>query len=35
MWVAVKSLPKQRYSIKEGDIIKLGKLKIRIKEIIL
>ena len=33
-WLVVKSMPSQRYFLKEGDIFKLGKVKLRVKEII-
>ena len=32
-WLVVKSLPKKGYVLKEGDIIRIGKQKVRIKEI--
>jgi hypothetical protein len=33
-WVVVKSLPSHRYVIKEGDMLRIGKQKVRVKEII-
>jgi hypothetical protein len=33
-WLVVKSLPNQRYHLKEGDVFKMGKVKLRVKEII-
>lgn len=35
MWVVVKSTPSKKYQLKEGDLIKIGKQKIKIKEIVL
>lgn len=34
LWLVIKSVPGQRYSLQEKDIIKLGKQKIRIREIV-
>lgn len=35
IWVAVKSLPNQRYKLKEGDILRIAKQFVKVKEIIL
>ena len=32
-WVVVKSLPKKGYVLKEGDILRIGKQKVKVKEI--
>lgn len=34
LWLIVRSLPKKEYSIKERDIIKLGKQKMRVREVV-
>ena len=33
MWVVVKSLPYTGYVLKEGDILRIGKQKVKVKEI--
>lgn len=33
-WIVVKSLPSKKYVIKEGDMLRIGKQKVRVKEII-
>lgn len=33
-WIVVKSLPSKRYVIKEGDMLRIGKQRVRVKEII-
>lgn len=35
MWLVVKSTPSGKYRLKEGDIIRIGKQKIKVKEIII
>ena len=35
IWVVVKSTPSRKYQLKEGDMIKIGKQKIKVKEIVL
>lgn len=35
MWLVVKSTPSKKYRLKEGDIMRVGKLKIKVKEIII
>lgn len=32
-WLVVSSLPKERHRVQEKDIVKLGKQKIRVREI--
>jgi len=34
MWLIVRTLPNQKYVISEKDIIKFGKQKIKIKELV-
>ena len=33
-WLVVKSLPSKKYAIKEGDMLRVGKQKVRVKEIV-
>lgn len=33
-WIVVKSLPSRKYVIKEGDMLRIGKQRVRVKEII-
>jgi hypothetical protein len=33
-WLVVKSLPSKKYAVKEGDMLRIGKQKVRVKEII-
>lgn len=35
VWLAVKSTPSHKYKLKEGDIIRIGNQKVKVKEIIL
>ena len=35
LWLVVKSTPSQKYRLKEGDIIRIGKQKVKVKEIII
>lgn len=35
VWLAVKSTPSRKYKLKEGDIIRIGNQKVKVKEIIL
>lgn len=35
IWLAVKSLPSHKYRLKEGDILRIGNQKVKVKEIIL
>lgn len=35
LWLAVRSLPSQRYPLKEGDTFRIGTLRVKVKEIIL
>jgi hypothetical protein len=30
-WIVVKSLPSKKYVIKEGDMLRIGKQKVRVK----
>jgi predicted HTH transcriptional regulator len=30
-WIVVKSLPSKKYAIKEGDMLRIGKQKVRVK----
>ena len=34
IWLVVRTLPKKEYSIKERDIFKLGKQKMRVREVV-
>ena len=35
LWLVVKSTPSQKYKLKEGDILRIGKQKVKVKEIII
>jgi hypothetical protein len=35
LWLVVKSTPSKKYKLKEGDLLRIGKMKIKVKEIIL
>ena len=34
IWLAVKSTPSRKYKLKEGDILRIGNQKVKVKEII-
>lgn len=34
IWLAVKSTPSNKYKLKEGDMLRIGNQKIKVKEII-
>ena len=33
-WLVIKSLPSKKYPVKEGDMLRIGKQKVRVKEIV-
>jgi len=33
-WIVINSLPSKQYVIKEGDMLRIGKQRVRVKEII-
>lgn len=35
LWLVIKSTPSQKYQLKEGDLLRIGKQKIKVKEIVI
>ena len=35
LWLIVKTTPSKKYKLKEGDIMRIGKQRVKVKEIIL